>query len=67
MSPCREDFISFQEIALKALMAANKASFTAHGIGDVIISVPNGDATNRMRLTRVLSSYWFHAYLDRSY
>lgn len=54
MSPCQEDFVSFQDIAPKALMAANKESFTAHGIGDVIISVPKGDTANRMRLTRVL-------------
>jgi uncharacterized membrane protein YgcG len=54
MSPCREDFVTLHEIAPKSLTAANKESFMAHGIGDVIISVPNGDAMNRMQLTHVL-------------
>ena len=43
MSPCREDFVSFQEIAPRPLTAANQEAFMAHGIGDPIVTVPDSD------------------------
>jgi hypothetical protein len=54
MSPCREDFLSYQEIKPKPLSAVNKEVFMANGIGDIIITVPNGEVANRIRLTGVL-------------
>jgi hypothetical protein len=43
MSPCREDFVSFKDIAPCPLNATNQEAFMAHGIGDLIVAVPNGD------------------------
>ena len=43
MSPCHEDFVSFKDIAPCPLTTANQEAFMAHGIGDLIIMVPNGD------------------------
>jgi len=54
MSPCREDFINFQSIPEKSLTAANQQHFSALGMGDMIISVPNGSKETKMKLTRVL-------------
>jgi hypothetical protein len=54
MSLHREDFVTYQDIVPFPLTAANKESFMAHGIGDVIVSVPDGDKMNTIRLTRVL-------------
>ena len=50
MSPCHEDFVSFKEIALRPLTAANQEAFMAHGIGDLIVAVPNGNKTMQWRL-----------------
>lgn len=54
MSPYRDSFVSFTEIQPRTLQAANQKSFTAKGIGDVVISVPNGDKSTKMRLVNVL-------------
>ncbi|KAF9002762.1 hypothetical protein BDQ17DRAFT_1425720 [Cyathus striatus] len=42
MSPFHEDFVTFTNIAPHSLTTANQQVFLAKGIGDVIISVPNG-------------------------
>ena len=51
MSPCREDFIDFHDIPAKPLTAANKEVFSAVGMGDMIVSIPNGDTETRIKLT----------------
>ncbi|KAF8983558.1 hypothetical protein BDQ17DRAFT_1183908, partial [Cyathus striatus] len=42
MSPFCEDFITFTETTPCNISAANQVSFKAEGVGDIIISVPNG-------------------------
>ena len=54
MSPCREDFLLYQEMKPKPLLAANKEIFMAYGIGEIIISVPFEHTWNQIRLTNVL-------------
>ena len=54
MSPKREDFINYVEIPEKPLTAANKEIFSAVGMGDMIVSIPNGDKEAKIKLTRVL-------------
>jgi hypothetical protein len=54
MLPCREGFINFQEIAERLLMAANQQTFTVTGVGEMIVSMPNGDRGAKIKLTRVL-------------
>jgi hypothetical protein len=55
MTPIREDFMTFQATTPQIMTAANQQEFTmADGIGDVIISVPNGARFTRMHLTSVL-------------
>ena len=54
MSPCREDFVDFKDIPPFSLTAANNEAFMAYGIGDVFVTLPSGDKTRRIRLTKVL-------------
>ncbi|KAF8636180.1 hypothetical protein AX14_010457 [Amanita brunnescens Koide BX004] len=54
MSPCRNDFVNFQEIPPKSLTVANSESFTATGTGDMIVMMPNNNEKIKIRLTRVL-------------
>jgi hypothetical protein len=54
MSPQREDFINYMEIPEKPLTAANKEIFSAVRMGDMIVSIPNGDKEVKIKLTRVL-------------
>ncbi|KAF8229725.1 hypothetical protein L208DRAFT_1202816, partial [Tricholoma matsutake] len=42
MTPIREDFVEFQSTTLKTLTAANQQEFHSSGIGDALISIPNG-------------------------
>jgi len=50
MSGLRHRFANFKDIPLRSITAADKHSFSAMGIGDVYISVPNGKGQS----TRVL-------------
>ncbi|KAJ8517721.1 hypothetical protein ONZ45_g5159 [Pleurotus djamor] len=52
----REDLENFREIPPKSLRAANKQSFHALGVGDLVIDVPNGVDTTQLRLVEVLYS-----------
>jgi len=54
MMPIREDFIEFQSTTPKTLTAANQQKFHSGGIGNVVISVPNGHTTTTICLTSVL-------------
>jgi hypothetical protein len=54
MSPQREDFINYVEIPKKPLTAANKEIFMAVGMGDMVVSIPNGDKEAKMKLSHVL-------------
>ena len=46
--------MNFKEIAPKALTVANKQLFTASGVGDIVISVLNGDEVMKLWLMWVL-------------
>jgi hypothetical protein len=46
--------VTFQATTLKTLTAANKQEFSADGIGDILISVPNGSTFMKICLTLVL-------------
>ncbi|KAF8995507.1 hypothetical protein BDQ17DRAFT_1173615, partial [Cyathus striatus] len=50
MSPFRDDFITFTAIEPRSLTTANQQLFLAEGIGDVIISIPNGKDRVKIRL-----------------
>jgi hypothetical protein len=54
MSPICDDFMEFQSTTPKSLTAANQQEFHSSGIGDILISVPNGQNTTTIRLTSVL-------------
>ena len=54
MLPCQEDFINFQEIAERLLMVANQQTFTATGLGKMIVSMLNGDKVAKIKLTCIL-------------
>jgi gag-polypeptide of LTR copia-type len=54
MSPICDDFMEFQSTTPKSLTAANQQEFHLSGIGDVLISVPNGQNTTTIHLTSVL-------------
>jgi hypothetical protein len=54
MSPSRDCFKSYQEIALCVITAADKRVFYTVGIGDLEIEVPNGKSTTPILLKDVL-------------
>ena len=54
MTPICKNFITFQMTVPKSMTAVNQQEFNADRVGDVIISVPNGSATTKIRLTSVL-------------
>jgi hypothetical protein len=56
ISPYRDDFLTFNEIPAKPLRAANQGSFSAVGVGEIVIDVPNGVEASQLRLTEVLYS-----------
>ncbi|KAF8234772.1 hypothetical protein L208DRAFT_1259928, partial [Tricholoma matsutake] len=47
-------FIEFQSTTPKTLTAANQQEFHSSGIGDILISIPNGRTTTTICLTSVL-------------
>ena len=54
MSPLREQFVSYREIAPRAIAAADKRVFYAVGCGDLRIEVPNGESRTPIILKDVL-------------
>jgi len=52
--PIREDFIEFQSTTPKTLTTANQQEFHSGGIGNILISIPNGCTTTTICLTSVL-------------
>ncbi|PPR01457.1 hypothetical protein CVT24_001860 [Panaeolus cyanescens] len=56
LSPYRDNFINFQTIPPFSLRAANKGSFDATGIGEMVVNVPNGTDTSMIHLSNVLYS-----------
>jgi hypothetical protein len=54
ISPYRDDFANLTAITPKTLRAANKGSFSAVGVGELVIDVPNGVDTSQLQLTEVL-------------
>jgi hypothetical protein len=56
ISPYREDFTSFEEIPPRSFRAANKQRFSAVGMGESTINLPNGADGSKLALTEVLYS-----------
>ncbi|THH06248.1 hypothetical protein EW146_g9669 [Bondarzewia mesenterica] len=56
ISPYRSDFECFEMIPPKPFKVANKQTFDALGISDIIIEVPNGVRISQLCLTEVLYS-----------
>ena len=56
ISPYRSDFTTFEPIPPKVLHAANKQGFCAIGKGEMVLDLPNGDTTSKLRLSEVLYS-----------
>ena len=54
ISPYKDKFVSLTAILLKTFTAANKQSFNATVIGDLVINMPNGCDVTKLRLTEVL-------------
>jgi hypothetical protein len=48
------DFMAFTEIELFSLTATNREAFVAIGIGGLLVSVPNGNKSMKMKFTCVL-------------
>jgi hypothetical protein len=56
ISPYRECFETLSNIPPKPFTAANKQSFNAIGVGEMVIEVPSGVSVSSLRLTEVLFS-----------
>ena len=56
LSPYRDRFVTFRPIPPKGFDAANQQSFSATGVGDMLVEVPNGEEVSTIRLTEVLYS-----------
>ena len=56
ISPYHEHFKNYSDIPSKPFVAANRQSFCATGVGDMVIEVPNGYDVAQLRLTEVLYS-----------
>jgi len=54
MSPYRAQFATYRDIELRAIAAADKRLFYAQGMGDLRITVPNGESSTPMLLKDVL-------------
>ena len=50
ISPYRDDLIDFVDIPPKSFRAANKQSFSATGIGKLIVDLPNGTGRSKLEL-----------------
>ena len=55
ISPYKDKFTSLTDIPPKSFSAANKQSFNATAVGDLVIDVPNGYDTTKLTLTEVLA------------
>ena len=56
ISPYKERFETLSDIPPKPFTAANKQTFNAVAVGEMVIEVPNGVDESRLRLTEVLFS-----------
>ncbi|KIK36291.1 hypothetical protein CY34DRAFT_29531, partial [Suillus luteus UH-Slu-Lm8-n1] len=56
ISPFKERFETLSTIPPKSFTAANKQSFNAVGVGEMVIEIPNGVDVSQLRLTEVLYS-----------
>jgi len=54
MSPYRAQFITYRDIEPQAIAVADKRLFYAQGMGDLHITVPNGESSTPMLLKDVL-------------
>jgi hypothetical protein len=56
ISPYQDDLENFTEIPPRPFRAANKQSFSATGIGEMTVDIPNGVDVSKLQLTEVLYS-----------
>ena len=56
ITPYRDAIDNFIEISPKSFRAANKLDFTAVGMGEMTVDVPNGVDISQLRLTEVMYS-----------
>ena len=56
LTPYRNALTNFISISPKSFYAANKQSMNAIGMGEMVIDIPNGVNTTKLRLTEVLYS-----------
>jgi hypothetical protein len=56
ITPYCDDVVNFIEISPKSFRAANQQNFTAVGMDEMIVDVPNGINISQLRLTEVLYS-----------
>ncbi|KAJ7872022.1 hypothetical protein B0H14DRAFT_3567332 [Mycena olivaceomarginata] len=56
ITPFRDEMDNFVEIPPRSFNAANKSGFSAVGMGDMVIDVPNGVDVSKLHLTEVLYS-----------
>ena len=54
MSPLCDCFVTYQEILLHPITAADKRVYYAIGVGDIIIDIPNGESSTQIRLKDAL-------------
>ncbi|KAF8546405.1 hypothetical protein OG21DRAFT_1427090, partial [Imleria badia] len=50
LSPYRKHFVSFRTTPPRSFDAANQQSFSATGVGDMLVEVPNGVDVSTIRL-----------------
>ena len=55
-SPYRDRFVTFRPIPPKGFDAANQQSFSATGVGDMLVEVPNGAEASTIQLNEALYS-----------
>lgn len=56
ITPFRDEMTNFVKIPPRSFSAANKSGFSAVGMGDLVVDVPNGVDTSKLQLTEVLYS-----------
>jgi len=54
ISPCQDDFETLTAITPQTLCTANKGSFSAVDVGEMVIDIPNGVDVSQLQLTEVL-------------
>jgi hypothetical protein len=54
MMPLHNRIVTYQEITLRPITAADKRVFYAIGIGNIVIDIPNGESSTQIMLKDIL-------------